>query len=489
MPTVTYQNGTLLIVLAITALHLLLAPSVGLSVDEAHYALYAYFPDLSYFDHPPLIGWLLWLLTPWGLDEFTLRIPSAVIYLLCSALLYHITAHRLSQGTPRKGLLAVSLFSLAPMVQLLGFGLVPEFPLLLWSLILAQLAQNLDADSTLPHWLLFGLLIGLAGLSKYTAVLLLPSLILYWLIHHKLGRILCSPRLYAAILVATVLISPVLIWNYQHDWASFRYQIDHASGGDWEIGELLKAFGVQLLTYSPLLVIGGIIALKDVVQPGMRSLLACIAAPILLFVTLGAGNGSSLPHWTLVAWTLLTPSVSHWVVDNWSRRPIRWLAISGTTLSALLSSLILIIAAFQPPTIMRAPGLRDLVGWQEAAQRANELRREHLPQDGVIMVHNWARASRIAWYAWPTAVQVLDRRPGQFAYWYGVPDEHSQGILIRDNVKRNATEPYNKMGFRCDFLENHTVAIDGIDVNRFDYYLCRHSASPSREKAVTSHSE
>ena len=40
--------------------HLILAMGVGLSVDEAHYALYAYHLDWSYFDHPPLVGWLQW---------------------------------------------------------------------------------------------------------------------------------------------------------------------------------------------------------------------------------------------------------------------------------------------------------------------------------------------------------------------------------------------------------------------------------------------
>jgi len=484
MPNNAYKYCALLVALSVTAVHLLIAPMVDLSVDEAHYALYAYFPELSYFDHPPLIGWLLWLLTPWGLDEFTLRLPAAAIYLLCSGLLYHLTSSRIDQGSPLKGLVAVSIFSLAPMVQLLGFGLVPEFPLLLWTLMIALLGERLDADSPVSHWLLFGLCIGLAGLSKYTAVLLVPSLVLYWLIQHRLGRLLCTRGLWACALLAAALISPVIIWNYQHEWASFLYQIDHAGGGEWEFTELLKAMLVQLVTYSPLLVVGGIVALRDIATSGMRSLLACLALPVLLFVVMGAGNGKSLPHWTLIAWTLLIPAVSHWVVDRWGQKNVRWLAIGGTALSALLSILILILAACKPLGLMpwSAPALRDLVGWKQAAQRASELKREHLPDDGVLMVHNWARASRIAWYAWPEPVQVLDGRPGQFAYWYGVPNEHSQGILVRDNVKRNNTEPYQKMGFHCDFLEQQSIAIDDVVINRFDYYLCRHNTAEQHGK-------
>ena len=39
---------------------------IGLSVDEAHYLLYAVHPALSYFDHPPLVGWVQWPLVALG---------------------------------------------------------------------------------------------------------------------------------------------------------------------------------------------------------------------------------------------------------------------------------------------------------------------------------------------------------------------------------------------------------------------------------------
>ena len=54
--------------------HLILAWGVGLSVDEAHYALYAYHLDWSYFDHPPLVGWLQWPAVALGGADWALRI-------------------------------------------------------------------------------------------------------------------------------------------------------------------------------------------------------------------------------------------------------------------------------------------------------------------------------------------------------------------------------------------------------------------------------
>ena len=51
--------------------HFAMGALVGLSVDEAHYALYAAHPALSYFDHPPLVGWVQWPLV-------ALHAPTAV---------------------------------------------------------------------------------------------------------------------------------------------------------------------------------------------------------------------------------------------------------------------------------------------------------------------------------------------------------------------------------------------------------------------------
>ncbi len=99
------------------------------------------------------------------------------------------------------------------------------------------------------------------------------------------------------------------------------------------------------------------------------------------------------------------------------------------------------------------------------------------------MVHNWARASRIAWYAWPEPVQVLDRRPGQFAYWYGLADEQSRGILVKDNPDQEHSPTYKRMGFHCELLEQQPGTVDGVLVNQFDFYSCRHQSQLQADDA------
>ncbi|GAB1402696.1 hypothetical protein MASR1M68_16070 [Elusimicrobiota bacterium] len=50
---------------------------VGITVDEAHYWVYTKFLDLSYYDHPPVIGYIVKIFTDiFGINTFGVRFSS-----------------------------------------------------------------------------------------------------------------------------------------------------------------------------------------------------------------------------------------------------------------------------------------------------------------------------------------------------------------------------------------------------------------------------
>ncbi|HXY62589.1 MAG TPA: hypothetical protein VEJ22_06615, partial [Nitrospirota bacterium] len=81
------NREALWIIAAFTILRLAVAPTFGLGTDEAHYVLYARFLDLSYFDHPPLVGWThaLFYYTL-GTNEFLARFPAILLFVVTSFL-------------------------------------------------------------------------------------------------------------------------------------------------------------------------------------------------------------------------------------------------------------------------------------------------------------------------------------------------------------------------------------------------------------------
>jgi hypothetical protein len=186
--------------------------------------------------------------------------------------------------------------------------------------------------------------------------------------------------------------------------ASGKRQHGAGTGGDWELVAVLRAFAVQWVVYTPLVRVALVLLVRDIRIQGPRQLLACLALPVFLFVTLGSGNGKSLPHWVLLCWSLLLPSLSHWIDHNSSRRWPRLFTGFSVGLCLFISLTIMELLAFKPLGKMpwAAPALQDLVGWRlvgwrEAAQKAERLRREQFGDDGVLLVSNWSRPSRIAW--------------------------------------------------------------------------------------------
>lgn len=458
--------------------HLLIAPGVPLGVDEAHYALYALHPALSYFDHPPMVAWLQMLVAPLGYNEFTLRLVPAVLYALTSLLVWRLTDRLFPDGHRRQGLVAVALVNSAPILQLMGWGLVPDAPLLVLALLALERTLAIHQNGRLRDWLLLGVIYGLAGLSKYTAVFLPLGLIVF-LCQQRGWRWLRQSAPWLAGLIALLLISPVLIWNSQNDWASFNYQLDHAAGSRWLLKNVLAMQAVQMLCYSILAYIVGLVATGFAIHRGRAAdwLVIWSAWPFLLVTSWSAGNGAILPNWPALGWVLLAPLSAHWLCQFWHRRWVKVLTGVSSMLSLGLILFVFAFLAFQPLSLFpfMKPVVRDLVGWDQAASRGRTLMAEMASVEGeppVLLLENWSRASRIAWYARPLPVQVLSARNSQFSYWFGDVNPRTRGILIRDNKAVPEGGLFRKQGVVCRYIERQSGQMDGVVVNQFDFYRC-----------------
>jgi 4-amino-4-deoxy-L-arabinose transferase-like glycosyltransferase len=93
---------------------------------------------------------------------------------------------------------------------------------MVWALI------RLNESDDPRWWLAAGVFAGLALLSKFTAVMLIPAVAAFMLVPDWRRRWLLSPYPWLAALIAVILFLPALIWNAQHDWASFRFQFVRA---------------------------------------------------------------------------------------------------------------------------------------------------------------------------------------------------------------------------------------------------------------------
>ena len=468
--------------LAVFVAHWALGAALGLSVDEAHYALYAAHPALSYFDHPPLVGWVQWPLVALNAPTAVLRLLPGLLWLLTMLLVY-LLALRLGTGDAaqraRGGVWALLVLLLAPLLHILGIGLLPDTLLMVLSVaLMLQTLRMMEMDAEQVRrpapWLMLGLLLGLAGLSKYTAIFTALAVALCLLWAHGLS-LLRSGWLWIACLLALLLISPVLIWNAQHQWISFVYQLRHGAGGGWRLLEETRFLLVQLLSYGALLWFG--LPGVSLVAPGKRCLLAFFVLPFAL-LALMAGGGSSLPHWTAPAWVALAPFAGIALAAR-PRRGAGVRLLAGLQWLACLALPALMLSAGMPWMEGKVASAQssdppnpfaDLHGWDAAGARALELARQH-GLDSVA-VQNWTLASRIGWYARPLKVRVLEDRFDQFDLWAGKLPVGGSALLV-DWSQLPYQTPLGAHGFaQCQTLERLDVQRFGFALAHFDFYAC-----------------
>lgn len=192
--------------------------------DEAYYWEWSRNLELSYYDHPPMVAYVISIISLFGENEAVIRLSAVLAMSGTAWLVYRIGRLLFSREAGETALL---IYLLIPMTHVGFLAVTPDpFLSLFWALALylACIALFKGQDGYL---LLAGISIGLALLSKYTGVLLPVSLLLFLACTPKFYRRLFSTHMLAAAVLATVVFSPVLIWNWNHDWISFRYQFGH----------------------------------------------------------------------------------------------------------------------------------------------------------------------------------------------------------------------------------------------------------------------
>jgi hypothetical protein len=472
-------NIRILLVLA-CALHGVLGASLGLSVDEAHYALYAAHPDWSYFDHPPLVGWAQWPLVVLEAPTWALRLVPELLWLGTALLVYRLAERLDPSHSGQAGFWAVLALSLAPLLHVLGIGLLPDTLLVFFTVLLMGLTLDLTDASAVQRplpWLLLGLTLGLAGLGKYTAILAVPAVAVCLFRAHG-WRLLGNRWLWLALAVALLLVMPVAYWNHANQWISFTYQAKHGAGGGWQAAHVLRFLLVQLLVFGPLMLWGLLAVHRGAAGPA-RALLLFFAVPFAVLAVL-SGGGTNLPHWTAPAWAAIAPFAGIGLARAWQQGRRRLVA-SIAAVQVLVCALVLgLMLTGGYPLMTNATGqgnstapsnpFADLHGWREAGERARAM----AAQQGLhsVSVQNWTLASRLGWYARPLPVYVLEDRFDQFDLWAGDLSAGGDTLLV-DWSQLGYSVPLGAHGFaNCTPLGMQDVQRLGRVIATFRFYAC-----------------
>lgn len=251
-----------MLIIGLTLFRLIYIGFAPVTAQEAYYWLYSQHLALSYVDHPPLVGYSILLgTTLFGDNSYGIKFMAVIWSLLTNILLYR-TARRALAGHPdseakNTTFLAVVLFNLTLFANIFAVIQQPDPALLFFWLLVLYFIQEFRITVQPRNFIFAGIALGFGLLCKYTAVAILPGILIALLLDKALRRSLLTPYPYVAMVVAAVVFLPVVIWNWQHDWVSFAMQFSQrakeATGGrSIHIGYFLQLIATQLAMLSPL---------------------------------------------------------------------------------------------------------------------------------------------------------------------------------------------------------------------------------------------
>jgi 4-amino-4-deoxy-L-arabinose transferase-like glycosyltransferase len=216
------------LIAAMTVMRAIYASLIDLRTDEAYYWTWSKEDVLSFLDHPPMIAWFIRLGTAvFGDTNFGVRFAGILAMLVTQLLLADIV-RRVTHDL-RAIVLAILMPEAALYYGLLMAKVSPDIALIPFAVAMIWALVRLVESNDSRWWLVAGVFAGLSLLSKFTAVMLLPAVAAFMLVPDWRWRWLRSPDPWLAALIALILFLPVLIWNDEHAWASFRFQLVRAT--------------------------------------------------------------------------------------------------------------------------------------------------------------------------------------------------------------------------------------------------------------------
>lgn len=309
------------------------AASIEFGNDEVYYWTYALYPDWSHFDHPAMVGWVIQLFSLNLLfdSEFFIRLASIVFMTACTYVVFRIGKEIKNAQT---GLYAALLYTASIYAFVItGVFIMPDTPLMLFWLLAAWMAIKYlkvkvpepvegptDSKTVLRYFdklstqqpkflLLFGLFAGLAMLSKYSGTFLWVGIMIYILIFNR--KQLKNPYLYLSLLISALCCLPILFWNLQNDFISFRFHGDRVGGHVLNPATFGTELAGELFYNNPVNFVLAIMAIVAAfkgsisMDKGPLRLVLCIALPLIFVFLFFSLTRPTLPHWNAPAYCLL----------------------------------------------------------------------------------------------------------------------------------------------------------------------------------------
>jgi 4-amino-4-deoxy-L-arabinose transferase-like glycosyltransferase len=392
--------------------------------DESYYWMWGQRLELSYFDHPPLHGWLLGLAEKFvGWHWWSVRALTWVC-LAATLWVFWAWALRIMPDNPREYFWRTTTLYLAtPIFWLMTTMAFNDYLLIALGFVSAHFFLSFltqwEAGIRRPAPLyLAALFLGLAVLTKYNGAILGLAFAAMVLSQRKFWPLLRSPHLWLAALLSVAMQAPVLWWNLTEGLASFNFHLGtRLTGSSLSLanGYPLVFLANMALVLSPFLFIAlfrypfgtrptgfeGNARLFAFAGFGV-STLVFLAVSLLVYVYF---------YWNIIGYLALIPVAYRYLGSRW----LFWL---HTTFGLVMATILTVNFTLFPLANLVGPkdwGTSANFGWDELATAVAAERQTH--PDAFLAATRYTYAAQLGYQLRTSDVTSFNTLTDQYDYW------------------------------------------------------------------------
>ena len=238
----------------------------GLFVDEAQYWDWSRQLAWGYFSKPPMVAALIGLSSAvGGTGLMGVRWLIVLMWTLTPLVLWRLVwemsrdARTTVHDAMGSGAWAAVLASACLVSGLVGGVATTDGPLLFgWAMLMWLFWRAQQRPDSLLRWVLWGTVLAMTVLSKYTAAVIVVSAL--WLTWRSGDRRVWRGLILAGVWSALLMV-PHLMWNHAHGWPTLRHTAELLAGDGAEAASGPVRWFLALLTFlaSQCVVIGPVV--------------------------------------------------------------------------------------------------------------------------------------------------------------------------------------------------------------------------------------
>ena len=381
------KNIFLLLLLLSSLIKIWLAIAIPLTGDEAYFYQWGKQLDWGYYDHPPMGGWLLWLMQSFSSSLLVLRLPAILLWI---AIVFGMQdlLRRLQPGQEEKVWWLGSLFLLMPFTWSLNL-VTTDTPLIFFLFFSGYAFLRGELDQQVRWHFAAGALLGLALLSKYFAGLLAIAYAVYFIFMVRTRRAWLSLAIIALCTLPFVAVN--LAYNATHCWENILFNlINRNQHSHFSLTTTAVYLAMMVYLVTPWL---GWRLLKSGQWRSNWLLANLFVCPFVLFFLLSFFKTVGL-HWVLAFLPFVFLFAGLVIHDVGALKKFsRWTAWLG-----LPHIVALCLLAYLPNSVWQHTKLHAAIVMHKETPQLLQRLQQTMPADATLMTPSYSSAALLAYY-------------------------------------------------------------------------------------------